>query len=71
MRNDLFSDSYCVITELPNVNGMYADFYLNYYEMPIQWAKKIVTYFEAGNYSYGYRLLDMIERVYKLRRAKA
>ena len=71
MRNDLYSDGYCVITEKTNGTGMYADAFLNYYEMPIQWARKIVTYFEAANYSYGYKLLEMIERVRKLRRAKA
>lgn len=71
MRKDLFSDGYCIITVKPDGRGMYADAFLNYYEMPIQWAKKIVTYFESGNYPYGYKLIDMIERVYRLRRAKA
>ena len=67
-RKDLYNDNYCVITDMQNGQGIYADRYLNAITMPIQWAQKVANVMNAGYIEKGYKLIDYVE---KLRERKA
>lgn len=68
MRNDLWSDNWCVLTEMPNGQVLYADMMRNVQTMPLAWAKKIVALFESGNYNEGLNHVNMVDRLWVKRK---
>ncbi len=64
-RKDLYSDNFCVITDIENGQGLYADMYCNAVTMPILWAKKAAALLNAGSLKNGLHLIDIAENLHR------
>lgn len=63
--HDIYSDSYCVITDIQNGRALYASRYNDAQFMPIRWAQKMADYFTQGNFRQGFKLLDMVNNYWE------